>query len=84
MAGAAAPILTLTAHYTVEDKVRGIDTGADDYLLKLLTLKNNSRVRALLRRKNALYQQIINVADLSVNTRLRLGRACGTGDRPYG
>jgi DNA-binding response OmpR family regulator len=75
VAGSAAPILTLTAHYTVEDKVRGIDTGADDYLPKLLILKNNSRVRALLRRKNALYQQIINVADLSVNTRLRWVRA---------
>jgi two-component system, OmpR family, copper resistance phosphate regulon response regulator CusR len=70
--GTAVPVLMLTARDTVEDKV----TGADDYLPKPFDFEELlARVRALLRRKDALYPQIINVADLSVNTRSRGSRA---------
>ena len=75
-AGATVPILMLTARDTVEDKIAGLDTGADDYLLKPFDFEELlARVRALLRRKDAIYPQIINVADLSVNTRSRGARA---------
>jgi len=74
--GSAVPVLMLTARDTVEDKVAGLDTGADDYLPKPFDFEELlARVRALLRRKDALYPQIINVADLSVNTRSRGSRA---------
>jgi two-component system copper resistance phosphate regulon response regulator CusR len=70
--GTAVPVLMLTARDTVEDKV----TGADDYLPKPFDFEELlARVRALLRRKDAIYPQIINVADLSVNTRSRGSRA---------
>ena len=70
--GSAVPVLMLTARDTLEDKVTGLDTGADDYLPKPFDFEELlARVRALLRRKDALYPQIINVADLSVNTRSR-------------
>jgi DNA-binding response OmpR family regulator len=71
-AGSAVPVLMLTARDTVEDKVTGLDMGADDYLPKPFDFEELlARVRALLRRKDALYPQIIDVADLSVNTRAR-------------
>ena len=71
-AGSAVPVLMLTARDTVEDKVAGLDTGADDYLPKPFDFEELlARIRALLRRKDALHPQIINLADLSVNTRSR-------------
>jgi DNA-binding response OmpR family regulator len=71
-AGFTAPILMLTARDAVEDRVAGLDTGADDYLVKPFDFEELlARVRALLRRKEALYPQVIAVADLSVNTRSR-------------
>jgi DNA-binding response OmpR family regulator len=49
--GGATPVLMLTAKNTVEDKERGLDAGADDYLTKPFHLKElSARVRALLRR----------------------------------
>lgn len=51
-AGSNVPILMLTAKDEVEDRVRGLDTGADDYLVKPFALEElMARVRALLRRK---------------------------------
>jgi two-component system copper resistance phosphate regulon response regulator CusR len=71
-AGSTAPILMLTARDAVEDRVAGLDTGADDYLVKPFDFEELlARVRALLRRKEALYPQVITVADLSVHTRSR-------------
>jgi two-component system copper resistance phosphate regulon response regulator CusR len=71
-AGSATPILILTARDAVEDRVGGLDAGADDYLAKPFDFEELlARVRALLRRKSALYPEVINVADLSVNTRAR-------------
>jgi len=49
--GGIAPVLMLTGHDSVEEKERGLDTGADDYLTKPFQMKElGARVRALLRR----------------------------------
>jgi two-component system, OmpR family, response regulator QseB len=51
-AGGAAPVIILTARDTVDERVRGLDTGADDYLVKPFDLHElAARVRALLRRR---------------------------------
>ncbi|HKQ76475.1 MAG TPA: response regulator transcription factor [Blastocatellia bacterium] len=70
--GSAMPILMLTARDEVEDRIRGLDTGADDYLVKPFNFEELlARVRALLRRKEALHPEVINIADLALNTRSR-------------
>jgi len=71
-AGCAVPVMMLTARDAVEDRVEGLDSGADDYLLKPFEFEELlARVRALLRRKPALYREVIVVADLSVDIRAR-------------
>ncbi len=66
------PVLMLTARDAVEDRVEGLDSGADDYLPKPFDFEELlARVRALLRRKPALYPDVITVGDLSVDTRAR-------------
>ena len=70
--GSAMPILMLTARDAVADRIKGLDTGADDYLVKPFNFDELlARVRALLRRKAALAPEIINVADLTIHTRSR-------------
>lgn len=70
--GLTAPVLMLTARDAVEDRVEGLDSGADDYLPKPFDFDELlARVRALLRRKPALYPEAIGVADLSIQTRAR-------------
>lgn len=50
--GSSIPVLMLTARAEVDDKVLGLDSGADDYLTKPFQIKElNARIRALLRRK---------------------------------
>src|SRR5687768_17685744 len=57
-----APVLMLTARDAVEDRVEGLDSGADDYLPKPFDFDELlARVRALLRRKPALYPEVITV-----------------------
>jgi DNA-binding response OmpR family regulator len=68
-----APILLLTALGEVDDKVRGLDAGADDYLTKPFAFKELlARLRALLRREtigNSAYKSpILQVADLTLDT----------------
>jgi two-component system copper resistance phosphate regulon response regulator CusR len=70
--GLTVPVLMLTARDAVEDRVEGLDSGADDYLPKPFDFDELlARVRALLRRRPALYPEIISVGDLSVDTRSR-------------
>lgn len=76
--GLAIPVLMLTARDAVEDRIEGLDSGADDYLPKPFDFDELlARVRALLRRRPALYPEIITVADLSVDTRARQIRRAG-------
>lgn len=63
--GSAVPILMLTARDMVEDRIEGLDTGADDYLVKPFDFHELlARVRALLRRGPALRPETIEIADL--------------------
>jgi len=74
------PILMLTAKDTVEDRVRGLDTGADDYLVKPFAFSELlARVRALLRREGMSKSPELRVADLTLNT---LTRQVRRGQRP--
>ncbi len=72
--GRQTPILMLTARDAVDDRVLGLDVGADDYLVKPFDLKELlARLRALTRRQsaNASKGSSLNVADLSMDTRAR-------------
>ncbi len=63
------PILMLTARDAVEDRVRGLDTGADDYLVKPFEFRELlARLRALLRRGQEVLPTRINVSDLVIDT----------------
>lgn len=67
--GHRMPILMLTARDAVEDRVEGLDRGADDYLTKPFEFRELlARLRALLRRPNALNFATLSVADLVVDT----------------
>lgn len=63
------PVLILTAKGTVSDRATGLDSGADDYLIKPFALEELlARVRALLRRPTEVQQTILTCGDLSLNT----------------
>ena len=67
-----AAILMLTAKDTIEDRVKGLDTGADDYLVKPFAFSELlARVRALLRRGSSTRSTSIRVGDLSIDTSTR-------------
>ena len=67
--GNAKPILMLTARDTVDDRVAGLDTGADDYLVKPFEFRELvARIRALLRRNNEIRSNTIMIADLDIDT----------------
>jgi two-component system copper resistance phosphate regulon response regulator CusR len=67
--GFRAPILMLTARDAVDDRVAGLDAGADDYLTKPFDFKELlARLRALARRSGTVRPGVIRVADLSLDT----------------
>jgi two-component system copper resistance phosphate regulon response regulator CusR len=67
-AGRAVPVLILTARDAVEDRVIGLDAGADDYLIKPFALAELlARLRALLRRGQADRETVLKVGDLEVD-----------------
>ncbi len=68
--GIRTPVIMLTARDDVDDRVLGLDNGADDYLVKPFEFKELlARVRALLRRKSHdLRNDILQVSDLVLNT----------------
>jgi two-component system, OmpR family, response regulator len=66
--GVRAPVLMLTARREVEDRVQGLDVGADDYLSKPFVFEELlARLRALGRREPALRGQELRVADLTLD-----------------
>ena len=67
--GFRAPILMLTARDSVDDRVQGLDCGADDYLIKPFDFKELlARLRALSRRSGPPRPEVLRVADLQINT----------------
>jgi DNA-binding response OmpR family regulator len=77
--GSSARVLMATAHDSVEDRVAGLDLGADDYLVKPYAMAElGARVRALLRRPAVAVGPVLEVADLSLDTQTRSARR---GDR---
>jgi len=65
----AVPILMLTARDTVDDRVEGLDCGADDYLVKPFAFRELlARLRALTRRDTAQRTSLLTVGELSLDT----------------
>ena len=78
----SVPILLLTARDSVEDKITGLDAGADDYLTKPFAFGELlARVRALTRRREAMLPATLVVGDLEVDTRRQSARR-GARDIP--
>lgn len=68
----STPVLILTARDTLEDRVSGLDTGADDYLIKPFALEElNARIRALLRRNLNQGDNEVTVENLRLNVTRR-------------
>jgi two-component system, OmpR family, response regulator len=66
------PVLILTARDGVADRVRGLDEGADDYVLKPFALSELlARLRALIRRSAGLADPVIRIGDVAIDTRAR-------------
>ena len=66
------PVIMLTAKGTVEDKIKGLDYGADDYLQKPFAIAElMARIRSLLRRTSDNKNLILTVSDVSLNTKTR-------------
>jgi two-component system response regulator MprA len=67
-AGDRTPVLLLTARDAVPDRVRGLDAGADDYLVKPFALEElTARLRALLRRSGEPAGELLRYADLKLD-----------------
>ena len=72
------PVLLLTVRATIEDKVLGLDSGADDYLTKPFAFQELlARIRALLRRKGAGGDPLLRVEDLVLDPARRLVTRAG-------
>ena len=72
------PVLLLTVRATIEDKVLGLDAGADDYLTKPFAFQELlARVRALLRRRAEAEAPVLQVADLTLDPARRLASRGG-------
>ena len=87
--GLRTPLLMLTARDSVDDRVAGLDAGADDYLVKPFSVRELlARVRALLRRMPELLPATLTVGDLVLDTRThsaaRGGRAIPLTGKEYG
>jgi len=71
-AASRIPILILTARDGIDERVEGLDRGADDYMLKPFAMKElAARLRALLRRPGGPLGTTINIANMSLDTAVR-------------
>ncbi|MCU7931371.1 MAG: response regulator [Candidatus Thiodiazotropha sp. (ex Codakia rugifera)] len=70
--GMDLPVLILTARDTVENRIEGLDLGADDYVVKPFDLLEvNARLRAITRRREGRSAPVINYADLELDPAAR-------------
>jgi DNA-binding response OmpR family regulator len=87
--GLPTPVLFLTARDGVEDRVKGLDLGADDYLVKPFAWEELiARVRSVIRRAHGRESNVVTVADLEIDTGAKTvkrgGRAIELSAREYG
>ena len=76
--GQTLPVLILTARDAVEDKVAGLDAGADDYLVKPVDLNElGARVRALARRSGGHALPLLQIGDLELDPAARTAHVAG-------
>jgi DNA-binding response OmpR family regulator len=77
--GVRTPVLMLTARDTIDDRVAGLDAGADDYLVKPFAMRElSARLRALSRRSADVPKStVLRVADLELDTLTRRARRGG-------
>ena len=79
--GCRTPVLLLTAKTQVEDRIKGLDAGADDYLPKPFDMRELlARIRAMLRRREEFHPDLICFGDLSLN--MQSGDIC-VGDQSF-
>lgn len=82
------PVLMLTARDSSQDRVRGLDSGADDYLVKPFDLPELfARLRALIRRTSGQSTAVVEIGDIVLDTRARVvtraGQAVALTGREY-
>ena len=78
--GLRTPVLMVTARDAVDDRVAGLDSGADDYLVKPFAFAELlARIRALLRREPVFKSAVLQIADLEMDT---VSRSVRRSDRP--
>jgi len=67
--GIKTPVIMLTARDALVDKIKGLDTGADDYLTKPFVFGELlARIRSLIRRKGEVKEAVVRVGDMEINT----------------
>jgi DNA-binding response OmpR family regulator len=76
--GLGMHVLVLTARDALDDKVRGLDSGADDYLTKPFELEELlARLRALIRRRHQVKDPVLRIHDLEIDTATRSVKRSG-------
>jgi len=86
--GINTPVLMLTARDALIDKIKGLDTGADDYLTKPFVFGELlARVRSMIRRKTTVKEAVIRIDDLEIDTAShevkRAGQAISLSAKEY-